>query len=372
MVFVLRKSRGFAKRVLARVRRDLYKFTLFFLSVLSETASVKNALNTFIQNDSPGAPVIDDRSILMALFIRFSSESNPLALTGLRKALRIMAAYEALPPHLAKLSLASRHEILAQAAAGDDRIEREIFDEVLSGSTVQNFANGTFTFPDKNSAWVLTNEIFVGEDYFFESSREDPLVIDAGVHAGFAVLYIKALYPKARIIGFEPDPRMYDLAKDNISALQLTQVELLPYALSDEDGFVTYYVAEKDSMASSLRERPRPNEMYKPRSVEARKLSHWLNEPVEFLKMDIEGAESEVIRECGEKLRNVHHLFVEFHQGHGLAQERLAEILLELNKHEFAVNVGKSWGHALQTSHKPLRHVTGPYSGVIWATNLNW
>jgi len=46
-------------------------------------------------------------------------------------------------------------------------------------------------------------EIFLTEDYYFSSEKENPLVIDCGTNIGINILYVKWLYPKAEIIAFE-------------------------------------------------------------------------------------------------------------------------------------------------------------------------
>lgn len=49
------------------------------------------------------------------------------------------------------------------------------------------------------------------------------------------------------------------------------------------------------------------------RVVQTVRLADYLNRPVDFLKLDIEGAETEVLKACAESLGNVEHLFVEYH-----------------------------------------------------------
>ena len=47
--------------------------------------------------------------------------------------------------------------------------------------------------------------------------------------------------------------------------------------------------------------------------VKAVRLKDYIERPVNFLKVDIEGAEYAVLTDLGEKLNQVHHLFVEYH-----------------------------------------------------------
>jgi hypothetical protein len=50
------------------------------------------------------------------------------------------------------------------------------------------------------------------------------------------------------------------------------------------------------------------------------RLKDYLSEPIDFLKMDIEGAETEVLCDCADSLSNVSHLFVEYHSISGQRQ----------------------------------------------------
>jgi len=47
--------------------------------------------------------------------------------------------------------------------------------------------------------------------------------------------------------------------------------------------------------------------------VESKRLKDLLTEPVDFLKIDIEGGETAVLQDCADDLVNVKNLFVEYH-----------------------------------------------------------
>jgi hypothetical protein len=47
--------------------------------------------------------------------------------------------------------------------------------------------------------------------------------------------------------------------------------------------------------------------------VPTARLRGFLDRPVDFLKIDIEGAETEVLEDCADRLNEVEHLFVEYH-----------------------------------------------------------
>ena len=60
--------------------------------------------------------------------------------------------------------------------------------------------------------------------------------------------------------------------------------------------------------------------------IETVRLWNFLNRPVDFLKMDIEGSEVDVLIDCADRLSNVRALFVEYHSFDGQPQ-RLEELL---------------------------------------------
>ena len=73
--------------------------------------------------------------------------------------------------------------------------------------------------------------------------------------------------------------------------------------------------------AWTMREKTTPIE------VDAVRLSEFLKEPIDLLKMDIEGAETTVIKESQSKLKNVKHLLIEFHANRLHRPEELIKIL---------------------------------------------
>ena len=78
------------------------------------------------------------------------------------------------------------------------------------------------------------------------------------------------------------------------------------------------------------------------------RLCEYLNKPVDFLKLDIEGAETEVIKDCQNLLCNVNNLFVEYHSF--VDEEQTLYILLNiLHEAGFRVHI-----HPPVTSPQPF------------------
>lgn len=160
---------------------------------------------------------------------------------------------------------------------------------------------------------------FVQGIYSFQALRHDPLIIDAGSNVGMSILYFKHLYPHARVIGFEPDPAIFNILAENLSRNKITGVELVNAGLSAADGETCF---TSDGQAGG--------QLVASGDVRVRmeRLSRHLGVPVDFLKMNIEGAELDVLTEAAEKncLKNVRELVLEYH-GWPREEQKLGKIL---------------------------------------------
>ena len=161
---------------------------------------------------------------------------------------------------------------------------------------------------DAASFQPMYDEIFEKEIYKFVSSTETPLIIDGGANIGLSVLYFKRLYPHAKVIAFEPDKNIYATLQKNIQNAGIADVRLENKALWSSDTILNFFSEGADSgrllgEAETLQANP----------VDAVRLREFLNQRVEFLKLDIEGAETEVIQDCHDLLVNVQNIFVEYH-----------------------------------------------------------
>jgi FkbM family methyltransferase len=128
-----------------------------------------------------------------------------------------------------------------------------------------------------------------------------------------SVIFFKALYPDAHVLAFEPAEQAYELLSRNASALP--GVELHRLALGRENAVVSFY-GERDDYAS-FRQSTRPERPSAPvqTSVEQRRLSEFLDGQVDLVKLDIEGAEEDVLAELAESgaIKRVQQLIVEYH-----------------------------------------------------------
>ena len=154
------------------------------------------------------------------------------------------------------------------------------------------------------------NAIFEREIYRFVSTCNIPTILDCGANTGLAIIYWKKLYPNARITAFEPDPKVFGALRLNCEQWQLTDVELVNKAVWNSKDIVRFKSDCADAgRVVGMKERNFENII----KVPTVPLKDYLKCPIELLKLDIEGAEIAVLQDCSDNLRQINHLFVEFH-----------------------------------------------------------
>lgn len=182
---------------------------------------------------------------------------------------------------------------------------------------------------DAPSFFSMYREIFKKEVYKFKAKTNKPYIIDCGANIGLSVIYFKKLYPESEIIGFEPDKRIFDMLKNNIKSFGFSNVQIIQKALwNKEEG--TFFSSE-GADAGRLADK---NEKTNQTTVMTTSLRSYLERPVDFLKIDIEGAEMVVIEDCADLLINVKNLFVEYHS-FGDKEQKLDVLLGMLKKAGF-------------------------------------
>jgi FkbM family methyltransferase len=188
-----------------------------------------------------------------------------------------------------------------------------------------NIYGHQFFFHDAISFYVSHREILLDEIYKFEPRSENPLIIDCGANMGVSILYFARTYPTAKIIAFEPEKEIFDVLQKNVDSYGSHNIELNNKAVWSSETELEFTTDR--GMGGSV------TNMYSnqtPIKVQTVRLADYLQQPIDFLKLDIEGAEYPVLKDCEPFLRNVSHLFVEYHSF--INQEQKLEEILEMMK----------------------------------------
>lgn len=153
----------------------------------------------------------------------------------------------------------------------------------------------------------MYREIFEQEIYAFRAHSKTPFIVDCGANIGLSILYFKKIYPMCRIVAFEPDPNVFSVLERNIQNSGYKDITLIRRALWSSETSLNFMSEGADGGRVS-----RANDTGN-KVVQTVRLRDHIKHPVDFLKLDIEGAETEVLIDCADLLDNVENLFVEYH-----------------------------------------------------------
>jgi FkbM family methyltransferase len=188
---------------------------------------------------------------------------------------------------------------------------------------------------DPATVGVQYRAIFEREEYRFDAGTDTPLILDCGANIGLATIYWKRLYPASTIIAFEADPAVFDVLSWNVARLRLTGVTLVAKAISDRDGEMSFWAEGADSgrLADVI-----PSQTGTLKRVPTVRLRHYLEQHIDLLKLDIEGAEVDVLLDSADRLVNVDNIIVEYHSLRGKDQ-RLSQLITALTSAGFRIRM---------------------------------
>ena len=140
----------------------------------------------------------------------------------------------------------------------------------------------------------------------------DSVIIDLGCNVGFTMAHYAVLYPNSKIIGVELDKENYLLALRNIDRYK-KQCSIINAAIWNEDGNISYSGKSEDSYSINVELK----ELISDRTSESLTLNTLIKrmdlQKIDFIKIDIEGAEVEVLTKNNEWLEFVICMKIEIH-----------------------------------------------------------
>lgn len=153
-------------------------------------------------------------------------------------------------------------------------------------------------------------------------------IIDAGAQAGFFSLYVRALNAKIRIYAIEPEPKNAEFLAKHLKINHIQDIKIFQQALAGKSGKLDFYVSE-DTHNHSLIKFDKFKEKI---LVPALSLSDFLSQNklnhISLLKMDIEGAEYEVLENfVKEDWRKIENILLEYHDLPEKNHKDLAELI---------------------------------------------
>jgi FkbM family methyltransferase len=137
------------------------------------------------------------------------------------------------------------------------------------------------------------SEVFVAGEYGDFLPASPRLIVDAGANVGSATLWFREHFPGVRVIAIEPNPNAFERLERNVG--NDPNVELVNAALAAEDG-KAYFSCEPMTPVGHLQEHAGPGVV----EVDTVTLDTVRDRfadgtPVDMFKLDVEGAEWQVL-----------------------------------------------------------------------------
>jgi FkbM family methyltransferase len=151
------------------------------------------------------------------------------------------------------------------------------------------------TFKTTSPLYKIVNDF----DYYtnFYKPNGSDVIIDAGANQGFVSLYFESLLDSEGLVwAFEPDSKNISTFKHNIELNyeKKSKIRIVDFLLWDKNEMVKFH--EAGSVGSSAHYMPHDDKIVMKRAIT---LDQWVKEnnisKIDFIKMDIEGAELEAI-----------------------------------------------------------------------------
>jgi FkbM family methyltransferase len=179
---------------------------------------------------------------------------------------------------------------------------------------------------------------------------ESPIILDIGANIGLHSVRWSQASPKARIYACEPVPTNALLLERNLARNCVAErVEAVPVAFGRAGGVLTLFESADGAYSSAIEEHARP--VVAKHEVDAITVDAFAAQRhlarIDFIKIDVEGYEGDVIEGALETLRrDAPSLFVEISpMTEGRAPEELIELLVSLGYHAYAINSGIVTAH---------------------------
>lgn len=195
------------------------------------------------------------------------------------------------------------------------------------------------SWEDLTTAWV----VLIGKEYrIFE---DDLVIIDLGANIGVFAVLARSINPKGKIYCVEPFPQNFFRLKNTIKNNDLEDnIFLRECAISSVNGEVIF--DSDPDIPSHSRRISQSSDISQKAMVSSYTLESFLTKEsldrVDFIKMDIEGAEYDLILNTDSSiLKKVNRFAIEYHgRGHEVITEHLKNAGFEITYHPKTGNSG--------------------------------
>jgi FkbM family methyltransferase len=191
-------------------------------------------------------------------------------------------------------------------------------------TTVLNHRTGINFYDADNNTMSIIREIFINKVYTKNNVKIESgdVVFDVGANVGVFSLYA-SLIKGTKVFSFEPHPENFKKLSNNVKTNKINNINCLNFALGidNEDRYMIEGNIPGGHKVSN-KKTPKTLDLggVKVESITLESIMNKLNvEKIDFLKLDCEGAEGEVITSLGvDGLKKINKIAVEFHDNHSI------------------------------------------------------
>lgn len=158
-------------------------------------------------------------------------------------------------------------------------------------------------------------------DFMKSEIKDGMVVVDVGANIGFNTILASKRVGHGQVYAFEPDPRCFELLEENIKVNNYKNTKCVIDALADKRGKFSIHLDEKHLSSTTISKQNLENNLHENNTyggaLEVNKITldeyfQEINEtkPVDFLKMNIQGAEGLVIDGAEKTIRNSNNMII--------------------------------------------------------------
>jgi len=142
-------------------------------------------------------------------------------------------------------------------------------------------------------------------------------VVDIGAGLGDLAVCVAKSHPQSTVYAYEPLPESFALLEANVTQSQVENVKSFPQAVGSHHGYTDLHiVSDKAVQQSTAFAADRARAIRVPSTTLDRIVADIPGGRCDYLKMDCEGAEYEILFSAGdETLHRIKHICLEYHDG---------------------------------------------------------
>jgi FkbM family methyltransferase len=146
--------------------------------------------------------------------------------------------------------------------------------------------------------------------------KENFICFDIGANIGHLSILMAKKAKNGLVISLEPSPRIFSYLLDNIQINRLKNIIPLNLAISEENGIKEFFTfTYADDQSALVVDKDWKSEKYKVATLRLDELLKILRiSKIDFLKIDVEGAELLVLKSLGKHIDGVKYIWFEFNE----------------------------------------------------------